>query len=96
MNKLFATHRLYSLKIQEGYDLKQYINFFNCIITSMTRLGMKINDKDKTIILLCSLLYYYDHLVTTLTYEKYIISLNVITTTLLYHSQMRQNIEEGD
>lgn len=50
----------------------------------------------KVIILLCSLPDSYDHLVTTLTYGKHIISLDVITSTLSSHSQRRQHVEEGN
>lgn len=48
---------------------------------------MKIDDKYKVAILLCSLPGSYDYLVTTLSYEKYIISLDMITTTYFSHSQ---------
>lgn len=58
-------------------------------------LRVKINDEDKTIILLCSLLGSYDQFVTTLTYEKDTLSLDVIIFTLMSHSQRRQSIEEG-
>lgn len=50
--------------------------------------------EDITIILLYSLLGSYDHLVTTLTNEKDTIRVDVITATLLSHSQWRQIVEE--
>ena len=54
-------------------------------------LEVKIEDEDKAYILLCYLSYPYEHLLTTLTYEKYSISLKVIQAALLSHSQRRQN-----
>ena len=47
------------------------MNAFNQIISSdLTRLDMKIEDEDKTCIVLCSLPFSYEHLVTNLTYME--------------------------
>lgn len=75
-NKLIPKHRLYSPKMQEEPDLQQHGNAFNNIITDLVRLWMKINEDDKAIIFLFSLLGSYNHLVT---YGKENISLGVIT-----------------
>ena len=69
-NKLYFKQRLYGLKMQEGLNLAQHINIFNQIITDLIRVDVKIEDEDKTIILLCSLPPSYEHLVTVLTYGK--------------------------
>jgi hypothetical protein len=95
MNRLFAKVRLYSLKMQEGSDLQQHVNTLNNIITELVKLGVKVDDEDSAIMLLCSLPSSYKYLVTTLTYGKDTISLDIITSTLLSHSQMRQNVEVG-
>lgn len=83
MNKLFAKQRLYRLKMQEGGDLKSHVNTFNSILFDLTQLGVKVDDDDKFITLLCSLPSAYDHLVTTLTYGKETIMLNSISSTIL-------------
>lgn len=57
---------------------------------------MKIDDVDMAVIFLCSLPSSYDHLVTTLTYKKDTINLDVITSTLFSHSQRRKCVEEGN
>ena len=44
--------------------------------------------------MLCILLDSYDHLVITLTYEKDIVHFDVIITTLFFHSQRIQYVEE--
>ncbi|XP_045825325.1 uncharacterized protein LOC123917602 [Trifolium pratense] len=95
MNRLFTKMRLYSLKMREGSDLQQHVNTFNNIITELVKLGVKIDDEDSAIMLLCSLPSSYKHLVNTLIYGKDTISLNVITATLLSHSRMSQNVEVG-
>lgn len=84
---------LYNKKMEKGYNL-QHGNVFKNIITDLVRLGVKIDDKDKTI-LVCSLPGFYDHLVTTLSYGEDIINPDLITTTFLSLSPRRQNVEKG-
>ena len=61
----------------------EYLNFFNKIITELLAVDMKIDEKDKTLILLSSLSEIYDHIVTTILYEKKTLILKEVTTTLL-------------
>ena len=69
-NKLYLKQRLYRLKIHESLNLAQHVNIFNKIIADFVRVDVKIEDKDKAIILMCSLPPSYEHLVTTIMYEK--------------------------
>ncbi|KAE8735884.1 hypothetical protein F3Y22_tig00000329pilonHSYRG00358 [Hibiscus syriacus] len=78
----------------DDHDLVQHMNVFNQIISDLARLDVKIEDEDKAMILLCSLPPSYEHMVTTLTYEKETIKVEEITTTLLVHNQRKQNAEE--
>jgi len=94
-NKLYLKQKLYGLKMQEGNDLAQHVNIFNQIITDLAQLDVKIEDEDRTIILLCSLRSSYKHIVTTLTYGKETIKVEEITTTLLAHNQRKQNAGES-
>ncbi|KAL0459207.1 UNVERIFIED_CONTAM: Retrovirus-related Pol polyprotein from transposon TNT 1-94 [Sesamum latifolium] len=86
-NKLYLKQRLYGLKMQEGSDLAQHVNIFNQIITDLARLDVSIEDEDRAMILLCSLPFSYEHLVTTLTYGKETIKVDEITAALLAHNQ---------
>ncbi|KAK4411836.1 Retrovirus-related Pol polyprotein from transposon TNT 1-94 [Sesamum angolense] len=61
-NKLYLKQRLYGLKMQEGSDLAQHVNVFNQIITDLACLDVYIEDEDRGMILLCSLLFSYEHL----------------------------------
>ncbi|GMJ01306.1 hypothetical protein HRI_003799800 [Hibiscus trionum] len=81
--------------MHEGQDLAQHVNIFNQIITDLTQLDVKIEDEDKTMILLCSLPSSYEHMVTTLTYKKETIKVEEITAALLAHNQRRQNTGES-
>ncbi|KAL0451879.1 UNVERIFIED_CONTAM: Retrovirus-related Pol polyprotein from transposon TNT 1-94 [Sesamum latifolium] len=94
-NKLYLKQRLYGLKMQEGSDLAQHMNIFNQIITDLARLDVSIEDEDRAMILLCSLPFSYEHLVTTLTYGKETIKVDEITTALLAHNQRKQNAGES-
>ncbi|KAK4385200.1 Retrovirus-related Pol polyprotein from transposon TNT 1-94 [Sesamum angolense] len=78
-NKLYLKQKLYGLKMQEGFDLVQHMNVFNKIITYLAHLDVNIEDEEKTMILLCLLPFSYEHLVTTLTYEKETIKVDEIT-----------------
>ncbi|KAE8664701.1 hypothetical protein F3Y22_tig00112738pilonHSYRG00078 [Hibiscus syriacus] len=59
------------------------------------RLDVKIEDEDKAMIMLCSLPLSYEHMVTTLTYEKETIKVEEITAALLAHNQRKQNVGES-
>lgn len=50
----------------EGYDLITPIKNFNQIINDLLRLGVRFEDDNRTLILLCSLQNTFKHLVTTL------------------------------
>lgn len=85
-NKLFANQWLYKQKMYGWLDL-QHVNVFNNMITNLVRLEVKIDDKDKVIIFLCSFIGSYDHLVATLTYKKDTTNIDEINATFLYHSK---------
>ncbi|KAL0284885.1 UNVERIFIED_CONTAM: Retrovirus-related Pol polyprotein from transposon TNT 1-94 [Sesamum calycinum] len=94
-NKLYLKQRLYGLKMQEGSDLVQHVNVFNQIITDLARLDVNIEDEDRAMILLCSLPFSYEHLVTTLTYGKETIKIDEIIAALLAQNQWKQNAGES-
>ncbi|KAK4397553.1 Retrovirus-related Pol polyprotein from transposon TNT 1-94 [Sesamum angolense] len=94
-NKLYLKQRLYGLKMQEGSDLAQHVNVFNQIITDLARLDVNIEDEDRAMILLCSLPFSYEHLVTTLTYGKETIKIDEITVALLAHNQWKTECRES-
>ena len=85
-NKLYLKQKLYGLKMQEGTDLAQHINFFNHIISDLLRIEVKIKVEDQAMVLLCSLPLSYEHLVTTLIWGKDTISVEEITVALLSHN----------
>ena len=53
--KLYLKQKLYGLKMQEGSDLAEHINVLNQLIADLGKVDVKIDEKDRAIILLCSL-----------------------------------------
>ena len=51
--------------MQEGSDLAEHINVLNQLIADLGKVDVKIDEKGRAIILLCSLPGSYEHLVTT-------------------------------
>ena len=69
--------------MHEGSTVLEHLNFFNKIISELLAIDVKIDKADKTLILLNSLLKSYDHIVTTILYEKKTLILEEVTTILL-------------
>jgi hypothetical protein len=53
-NKLRLKKRLYTIRMSEGTSMQSHLNEFNSIIMDLESLDVKINDEDKTILLLVS------------------------------------------
>ena len=70
LNKLFMKKQLYSLQMKEGTPILQHLNAFNRILSDLLVLKVKIEEEDKTFLLLSSLASSYDHLATTIMYGK--------------------------
>ena len=68
-NNLYVKNQLYSLHMKEVSDLLEHLNTFNMSNTQLSSFGVNYEDEDKALLLLASLPT-FDHLVTTLMYEK--------------------------
>ncbi|RDX96861.1 hypothetical protein CR513_20431, partial [Mucuna pruriens] len=96
--KKFESQYCYTLYVQVLYEqiiFEVKVIWVEDVGSYLLRLDVKIDDKDKAIILMCSLSNSYEHLVTTLTYEKETISLEEIIVILMSHCQQRQNVGES-
>ena len=69
-NKLDLKQKLYGLKMVESANLAQHINTSNQVISDTLWIDIKFNDEDKAMMLLTSLSFSYEHLVTTLCWGK--------------------------
>jgi len=70
LNKLFMKKQLYSFRMKEGTPILQHLNIFNRILSDLLALEIKLEEEDKDLLLLSSLPLSYDHLATTIMYNK--------------------------
>ena len=68
--------------MKEETVVLEHLNFFNKIISELLAVDVKINEEDKTLILFSSFPQSYDHIVTTMLYEKKTFILKEVTTLL--------------
>ena len=73
--RLCTKKRLYTLQMKEGGFLATHIDSFNKIILDFKDINVRLEDEDKTIILLSSLPPSYEHFVDTLLYRRQSISI---------------------
>ena len=90
-NKLYLKKQLYSLHMKEGSDMLEHLNTFNMLNTQLSSFGVNYEDEDKALFLLASLPTSFDHLVTTLIYEKETRVLEEVTSALLSHIKIKQD-----
>ena len=62
MNKLFLQIRLFHLRMDENETVIEHLNVYNSMESQITFVGIKIDEEDKFITLLCSLLDSWDNL----------------------------------
>jgi len=69
--------------MNEEIAVLEHLNIFNRVISELLAIDVKIDEKNKALILLSSLSQSYDHIVTTMLYGKKILILEEVTSTLL-------------
>jgi len=96
-NKLFLKKKLYSLQMKEGTSILQYLNAFNKILSDLLALKVKLEEEDKALLLLSSLLSSYNHLATTIMYGNDTLELEDVRQMLLNNELMkkRDTMEEA-
>ena len=94
-NKLCLKKQLYGLRVMKATTMLEHINFFNKVISELLSVDVKIDEEDNTLILLSSLPKLYDHIITTMLYDKKILIVEEVTSTLLSNEiRKMQNQEE--
>ena len=68
--------------MHKGGDLVAHIQRFNQVCSEVMSLDVKIDEEDRALLLLCSLLGSYDGLITTLIYEKKILNYEEVVGVL--------------
>jgi len=77
--------------MMEEVDFNQHLDEFNKIIMELTSLEVKIEDEDKSLLLLASLPSSYYNIVTTLLFEKETLKFDEVVATLLMNEMWRAN-----
>ena len=94
-NKLWLKKQLYSLRMPESGNLVAHIQRFNQVYSKVMSLDVRIDEEDRTLLLLCSLSSSYDGLITTLVYRKETINYEQVVGVLRSNKQ-RENICKED
>ncbi|KAK8931256.1 hypothetical protein KSP39_PZI016816 [Platanthera zijinensis] len=94
--RLLLKQRLYTLKMQEGGNLQEHFNVFNGLLSQLHVVGSKVEEEDKTLLLLTSLPASYKHMVTTLLYGKDTVGLEEVTSALLSSQMLKDPTLRGD
>ena len=74
--------QLYQLEMVENGNLMEHMNMFNGIVDQLPKVDVKIEAEDKALLLLSSLLYSCDSLVTTTLYGKNTVNLEQVQANL--------------
>nr|GFA79073.1 retrovirus-related Pol polyprotein from transposon TNT 1-94 [Tanacetum cinerariifolium] len=65
-NRLYQKQWLYTLWMSESTQVKDHLDTFNHIILDLQGVGVKVDDEDQALILLCSLFCSYENFVDTM------------------------------
>nr|GEX70564.1 retrovirus-related Pol polyprotein from transposon TNT 1-94 [Tanacetum cinerariifolium] len=82
-NRLYQNQWLYTLWMSESTQVKDHLDTFNYIILDLQGVGVKVDDEDQSLILLCSLPGSYENFVDTMLYGRTTISVNDVKDALL-------------
>ncbi|KAI3779090.1 hypothetical protein L2E82_08575 [Cichorium intybus] len=82
-NRLYQKQRLYTFRMAKGTQVKDHLDSFNRIILDLQGVGVKIDDEDQALILLCSLPNSHENFVDTMLYGRTTITVNDVKDSLL-------------
>ena len=83
------------MQMKEGMKIIDLLNVFNTLICKLTNIEVKFEDEDKVITLLCSLPESWDHLVTTMWFNRtYAIDYDIVVGALLFEEMRKRSSKE--
>ena len=83
VNRLYQKQRLYTFRMAENTQIKDHLDNLNRIILDLGGVGVKINDEDLALILLCSLPKSFQQFRDTMLYGGETITLKDVKDALL-------------
>ena len=95
-NLLYQKQHLYTLQMSENISVRDHLDNFNRVILDLHSIGVKIDDKDQAIILLCSLRKSYQYFIDTMLYGRDSITNNVKDSLQSKELKIRVSSSNGD
>ena len=95
VNKLFLRKKLYSLRMEEGGSVADHLNGFNLLIAQLASSGVKIEEEDRCMTLLCSLPDSWDHLVMALGSTIVTFRMDDVVFVLLSKEMQRKSLDSS-
>lgn len=89
-NHLYLKKELYQLRMDESIDIQNHLNIFKKLIFQLPNVGVKINNKDKTLLLLTSLSQSYKSLVIVIIVEKEKLKVEEIIKVILDYEMFKK------
>ncbi|GAB2293014.1 hypothetical protein Dimus_038235 [Dionaea muscipula] len=90
-NRLYLKKHLFCFQYKQVISMIEHLDAFNKIITDLQNLDVEIDDEDKALLLLNFLSNTYDHLTTTLLYNKNKIKFVDISNALVNNEFRRKD-----
>ena len=96
VNKLGLRRRLYSLKLKEGDGVQEHIRQMTEIFEELAVISDPVNEEDRVVHLLASLLESYNMLVTALKANANVPQMAVVIERLLHEEKKQKDREDSD
>lgn len=87
-NRLRLKQRFHSLRMTEGTPLKSHISEYTALLNDMERIGIKTDDEDKAMVLLCSLPNSYKVFKETILHSRDSLTFDDVKNNLLIKSDI--------
>ena len=85
--------KLYNLRMRDEDSVAENLNAFNTMVSQLVSIEIKISDEDKCIILLCSLLDFWDSLVVAIGSNTTALKFDEVVSSLSSKEMRWKNME---
>ncbi|KAJ8626068.1 hypothetical protein MRB53_019375 [Persea americana] len=90
-NRIYLKKKLFRFEYRQGIFMSEHLDDFNKIIADLMNIDVKIDDKDKALLLLNSLPNNYDHFTHTLINGKTEVQYDVVSATLMNNEYRKKD-----
>ena len=94
-NHIYLKRYLCTLRMKEGTNIVDHLNVFNTLLCQLTSIGVKMEEEDKVVTLLCSLPNSWDHIVTSISFSTAdVLEYDSVVSALLTEEVRRKSSSE--